>query len=170
MAYDPATGSVLLFGGVAGGTDWLGDTWSWNGLDWNELSPAMAPSVRTGASMTYDSATGNVLLFGGYNSTGFLSDTWSWNGTTRSELSPTISGREAGPPPGLPQGAREPRGSEVPFFSQKDDRSPITGAVRSLIQLGRYEILLVIHCRASQNLSQDPEFWGPRRSRPLLTT
>src|ERR1022692_4186689 len=56
----------------------------------------------------------------------------------------TISGRGAGPPPGLPQGAREPRGSEVPLFSQKDDRSPITGAVRSLIQLGRYEILLVI--------------------------
>jgi hypothetical protein len=42
-----------------------------------------------------------------------------------------VSGRGSGPPPGHPPGAREPRGSKVPLFSQKDDRSPITGAVRS---------------------------------------
>ena len=49
------------------------------------------------------------------------------------------------PPRGLPPGARA-EGCEVPLFSQKDDRSPITGAVRSLMQVGRYEILLAVDC------------------------
>src|ERR1022692_1624202 len=40
----------------------------------------------------------------------------------------------------------------------EDDRSPITGAVRSLLQLGPCGLPLVIHCRASQNLSQCHEF------------
>ena len=49
------------------------------------------------------------------------------------------------PPSRPPPGARA-EGCEVPLFSQKDDRSPITGAVRSLMQVGRYEILLAVDC------------------------
>ena len=32
MAYDPATGQLVLFGGYDGG--FLDDTWTWNGTTW----------------------------------------------------------------------------------------------------------------------------------------
>ena len=81
--------------------------------------------------------------------------------TVRSSWRPAFSGREraASQPP--PNGARETWSSEVPLFSQKDDRSPIAGAVRSLIQMGRYEILLASDGRASRIWTRDPEFWEP---------
>src|ERR1700722_7006027 len=53
MAYDPATGDVLLFGGS--GSDGLSDeTWTWDGSTWTEQSPADMPPAETGASMAYD--------------------------------------------------------------------------------------------------------------------
>ena len=43
-AFDPATGTVVLFGGTATATTtYYGDTWTWNGTTWTELSPATAP-------------------------------------------------------------------------------------------------------------------------------
>jgi hypothetical protein len=97
MAYDPATSTMLLFGGFSDSGDYLDDTWSWNGTTWIQLSPAASPLGRTGAPMAYDAATGTVLLFGGFGMVsgdaysgeyGGFSDTWSWNGTTWTELSP----------------------------------------------------------------------------------
>jgi len=91
MAYDAATGNVVLFGGVdaSGGTfvD-LDDTWVWNGSTWTEEFPVTSPSARGSASMAYDAATGNVVLFGGIGSSGgqpYLNDTWVWNGSTWTE-------------------------------------------------------------------------------------
>ena len=48
IAYDPATGTVVLFGGI--GTGGLSaDTWSWNGTAWSPLSPGSEPfSSRPG--------------------------------------------------------------------------------------------------------------------------
>ena len=89
MAYDPATGDMVLFGGYAGG--YVGDTWTWNGTTWTKLSPATSPSAREAASMAYDPATGNMVLFGGGGGSGLNDDTWTWNGTTWAELSPTTS-------------------------------------------------------------------------------
>ena len=37
MAYDAASGQVVLFGG--GGHAWLGDTWTWDGTDWTQRTP-----------------------------------------------------------------------------------------------------------------------------------
>jgi hypothetical protein len=99
MAYDPATSTMLLFGGFSDSGDYLDDTWSWNGTTWIQLSPAASPLGRTGAPMAYDAATGTVLLFGGSGllsaglsayrgGYGGLSDMWSWNGTTWTSLSP----------------------------------------------------------------------------------
>ncbi len=92
MAYDPATGNMLLFGGDVGGANpYLADTWSWNGTTWTKLSPATSPTARYGASMAYDPATGNMVLFGGAGKDGYLADTWTWNGTTWTKLSPATS-------------------------------------------------------------------------------
>src|SRR5215472_15671987 len=80
MAYDAATGTVVLFGG-ANNRRVLGDTWTWDGSTWTKQAPATHPPARYGAAMAYDAATGTVVLFGGQNSHGRLSDTWAWDGS-----------------------------------------------------------------------------------------
>jgi N-acetylneuraminic acid mutarotase len=70
MAYDAATGQVVLFGGF----NWsssedapvaLNDTWVWNGSTWTEEFPATSAPDSTDATMAYDAAIGDVVLFGG---------------------------------------------------------------------------------------------------------
>ncbi|HTT86635.1 MAG TPA: kelch repeat-containing protein [Acidimicrobiales bacterium] len=84
MAYDAATGQVVLFGGL-GQTGELNDTWTWNGTTWTEQSPARSPSTRSSASMAYDAATGQVVLFGGLVGRSIADDTWTWNGSNWSQ-------------------------------------------------------------------------------------
>lgn len=97
MPYDPATRTMLLFGGQSDRyPSYLDDTWSWNGTAWIKLSPSTSPLARSDAPMAYDAATRTVLLFGGEGIVsegeyGGLSDTWSWNGTTGTKLSPATS-------------------------------------------------------------------------------
>ena len=81
MAYDPATGNMVLFGGYEGEGGDLSDAWVWAGNNWTELSPATSPGARDGSSMSYDPATGKLLLFGGEGPSGGegysqLADTW----------------------------------------------------------------------------------------------
>jgi len=77
MAYDPATGDMVLFGGSGNSGD-LGDTWTFDGTTWTQLSPATSPPARDSVSMAYDLATGNIVLFGGEDNSGNLSDTWTF--------------------------------------------------------------------------------------------
>ena len=94
MAYDAATGTVVLFGGDRrDGVQPLTDTWTWDGTTWAKHAPAVHPSARTGAAMAYDAATGTVVLFGGYRASA-LADTWTWDGTTWTKQAPA-----AGPSP-----------------------------------------------------------------------
>jgi hypothetical protein len=93
MAYDPATRSTLLFGGVGPIPDQTvyGDTWIWQG-GWFRLSPATSPSPRNGAGMAFDGAAGNIVFFGGIGSTGtYLNDTWTWDGTNWTQQFPPVS-------------------------------------------------------------------------------
>jgi cysteine-rich repeat protein len=83
LAYDPATRSVLGFGGDAGPA---ATTWLWDGVAWTRptlLGPT--PSPRFGATLTTHARRGTVILFGGCTtqacSAGELADTWEWNGT-----------------------------------------------------------------------------------------
>jgi Galactose oxidase, central domain len=76
MAYDAATGNVVLFGGGTASTN-FGDTWTWDGSTWTKQAPKTSPPARHSASMAYDAATGNVVLFGGQGGV-FLGDTWTW--------------------------------------------------------------------------------------------
>ena len=79
MAYDAATGNLVLFGGA--GAPGGNDTWVWDGTTWTEQHPATSPPGRQAASMAYDAATGNLVLFGGWLGivTGHIfADTWVW--------------------------------------------------------------------------------------------
>ena len=76
MAYDAATGNVVLFGGYDGNA--YGDTWTWDGSTWTQQAPATSPGARYGAVMADDAATGNVVLFGGADIKLVLDDTWTW--------------------------------------------------------------------------------------------
>ena len=80
IAYDAATGTVVLFGG-RGANGPFGDTWTWDGSTWKKQNPAAHPSARVSAAMAYDAATGNVVLFGGVGIAGGSvpsGDTWTW--------------------------------------------------------------------------------------------
>lgn len=77
--YDEVAETVILFGGH-NGTNGLGDTWSWDGSNWTQLSPSSAPSARWGHMMVYDRGTGRIVLHGGSNSGGYLNETWLWDG------------------------------------------------------------------------------------------
>ncbi len=89
MAYDPAAGTMVLFGGQGSPTTSLSDTWTWNGTTWTEQNPATTPPARYGASMAYDQATGSMVLFGGHGNGGALSDTWTWQELATTPGAPT---------------------------------------------------------------------------------
>jgi hypothetical protein len=82
MAFDAATGTVLLFGGLDAGQQ-MRDTWSWNGTTWKQLHPLASPSARSYMGISYDVVRKRVVLFGGLGAGGgVLGDTWEWNGST----------------------------------------------------------------------------------------
>ena len=53
MAFDTATGTAILFGGCAkiACSQYLGDTWSWNGSAWTNMNPSGTPSPRRAPAM-----------------------------------------------------------------------------------------------------------------------
>ena len=46
MAFDPATGDMVLFGGYNNTLGALSETWTWDGSNWAEQSPATSPPAR----------------------------------------------------------------------------------------------------------------------------
>jgi len=93
IAYDPASSSVILFGGQ-GQSGVLGDTWRWSGGVWTQVTGLTAsPSPRAGAQMAYDGQ--NLILFGGYTLSGSTKvpngQTWLWNGTSWENVTPSNS-------------------------------------------------------------------------------
>jgi hypothetical protein len=83
---------VVLFGGSAGGTAPLGDTWVWDGASWTQRTPANAPPARADGAMAWDPALGRVVLYGGRGvGGGPLGDTWAWDGAGWTRLHPADS-------------------------------------------------------------------------------
>jgi len=82
-AYDANLQRVVLFSGVRGSCPPVDDlTWTWDGTNWTQESPAASPSGRWGAAAAYDSARGQVVMFGGRDCSQerVLTDTWVWSG------------------------------------------------------------------------------------------
>jgi hypothetical protein len=98
MAYDPLTGSVILFGG-RGGQPFYNDTWEWKGGAWENLVVPKSPPARDFATMAFDPALGVLVLFGGNNgaATSAFNDTWEFDGSTWTNVTgsvgPTPPGR-----------------------------------------------------------------------------
>ena len=100
MAFDPASGQLLMFGGS--GSRMYGDTWIWASGSWHQLHPAHHPEDRRGAAMVYDPVSRRLILSGGteftagdlgkpLNSGGknafvVFDDTWAWDGADWQEL------------------------------------------------------------------------------------
>lgn len=79
LAFDPARGTIVLFGGGSGILRSFADTWEWDGRDWVERFPVPAPLARSNHAMAFDAARGRVLLFGGRSEAyERLDDTWTY--------------------------------------------------------------------------------------------
>jgi len=98
MAYDPATGQLVVFGEELTGSGSASGTWGTWFLDdgsgsWSTSSPGSdGPSAATaGASMAYDDATGQLLLVDQSSSaaSGLQATTWTWSGIAWSTPVPT---------------------------------------------------------------------------------
>jgi hypothetical protein len=88
MAYDPASGRIVLFGGRTTRElgDALGDTWEWDGQQWTQRATD-GPGARFGAAMEYVPRFHAVVLVSGqYDSDVLWDDTWAWNGDTWTPL------------------------------------------------------------------------------------
>jgi hypothetical protein len=94
MTDDAAHSRIVLFGGCTDTrcTTVLGDTWTWDGVNWKQEAPPVSPPARNQAAMTYDPGLAKVVLFGGRSNgemvTGGLGDMWTWDGQSWAQLHP----------------------------------------------------------------------------------
>ena len=90
LAYDAARERVVLFGGLGEGGEELGDTWTWDGTSWRDVTPDEgAPAARQGLALAYDAARERVVLFGGFEEpVNYFRDTWVWDGEAWDEVTP----------------------------------------------------------------------------------
>lgn len=103
MAFDRARNRLVLFGGIDASDTPLGDTWEFDGVQWQQVASS-GPSPRWG-TMVYDATTQRVVLLGGIDPTlGNLADCWSWNGSQwqpRPNLPPGASSQGWGDAAGI---------------------------------------------------------------------
>jgi hypothetical protein len=78
MAYDPARGRVVVFGGSSDSIPALGDTWEWDGTSWADVTPAAGPAPTGTPKLVYDVARARVVLF--RQLSGATTDVWEWDG------------------------------------------------------------------------------------------
>jgi galactose oxidase-like protein len=80
-AYDPQSGTVLLFGGVTEDGAPVNDTWAWNGVTWNEVDFGdHGPETGEGSDMAWDAAQQQMVLVIGLGGSG-SGATWVWTGS-----------------------------------------------------------------------------------------
>jgi hypothetical protein len=83
MAFDAVRGLVMLYGGNSTPSTFLGDLWSWNGSNWQQVAQgAVTPGTRTGHAMCFHAGRGQILLVGGHRGASEIMDTWGFNGTS----------------------------------------------------------------------------------------
>jgi Glycine rich protein len=85
MAYDSATGKIVMFGGAPTtlGFSTFSDTWVYDGSSWTQQD-ITGPKARMQATMAYDPALSKIVLFGGVVDvfgTFSFSDTWTYDGS-----------------------------------------------------------------------------------------
>jgi hypothetical protein len=124
LVYDSARDVLVTFGGIVDGGSPFGalyrnDTWEWNGDDWTERTPTVAPGPRRDHAIVYDSVRRRTYVISGlgFNTSPPFNlfrydDMWAWDGHAWTEI--VVS-----PRPSASQGAKaafdEQRG-EVVYF------------------------------------------------------
>ena len=77
---------VVLFGGsdrwALIGLVPMGETWEWDGSQWQQKFPANSVDDRALAGLAEDRIAGKLLLYGGWTSAGSGRETWTWDGIT----------------------------------------------------------------------------------------
>ena len=106
LAYDDATGQLVLFGGLGEGNKPLGDTWTWDGHAWTHEHPATAPPARFGGLMAYDPQSRSVLLIGGVQAT-----VWSSSGAVGCAIGGVIPPGASGAATAVPSACAPSRGA-----------------------------------------------------------
>jgi hypothetical protein len=95
VGYDSVRHVVVLFGGSGPGGigqgQYFQDTWTWDGQQWHQESPAHSPNPRARAAMAFDERHGVTVMFGGEGETTTYDATWTWDGTDWTLLSPSAS-------------------------------------------------------------------------------
>ncbi len=95
MAYQPAIGKTVMFGGADNGGIALDDTWTYDGLDWQPvLITGPKPSARVGARMEQILSRNVVMLTGGRDPVTQViqNDSWEFDGTTWRQLNAVYGG------------------------------------------------------------------------------
>jgi len=128
--YDPATNSMVIFGGTDCNSNYLHDAWvlsNANGLggtpSWRELFPSGSlPPAREFASAFYDSSSGRMGIFGGdAGSSVYMNDVWLLNNATGVSGSPSWA--QQSPTGTLPT----PRSGQVAGFDAANNRFIVFG-------------------------------------------
>ena len=100
MAYDPAAGRHVLFGGEY---NWslLGDTWSFSAsnMKWTNHGSSSSVAPRAWAAATFVPPVGRVVLFGGSDAyAGVFSDMYFWEGAVWVPVAQVVDGTLAAVP------------------------------------------------------------------------
>jgi hypothetical protein len=78
MAYDPAGGYIVLYGGYnSSGARYYNDTWTFSNGTWTQLVSKQAPQSQAGLVLTYDPALKGIVTFGGQY---YDNQTWLFRG------------------------------------------------------------------------------------------
>jgi hypothetical protein len=73
--YDSQYKRLVLFGGIEN-SNFLNDTWAYDGETWSLLNILSPPSSRYSHIMFYDGKRHSIVLFGGIGKESLLGDTW----------------------------------------------------------------------------------------------
>jgi hypothetical protein len=97
MAYDPAAGYLVLFGGCQSGNLWYStcvpsnQTWAYQNGSWSQLYPTVSPPARYESNLVWDAQESELVLFGGNGTSSFLNDTWTFSSGQWTQEFPSAS-------------------------------------------------------------------------------
>jgi hypothetical protein len=114
MAYDAATGKVVLTGGEGGGS---GETWTYDGATWAAQSTAQSPPQLYASGVAYDAADEQIVIADGIVNGGMQSVTWTYDGATWIEQHPAQSTPELY----VPAMAYDPATEQVVLFGGQEE-------------------------------------------------
>jgi hypothetical protein len=128
MAYDQSLKKTVLFGGYD--TNYLNQTWTWDGTAWTQVAKKNPPPSRALASMWYDPALKKTVMYGGIgrlSSTDRIirySDMWTFDGSNWTQLNPIKD------TPGASSGTPGPRYGAQTSIDPRTNKLLLFGGLR----------------------------------------